>query len=396
MEAAPLLTVKERIRAEVEELQPHLRTISHTLHDHPELGLRERRAAALLTEELEEHGFRVERGVAGLDTAFVASYGSGEPVVAIIAEYDALPKLGHACGHNLIATWAVGAGIALRNALPELSGTIKVVGTPAEESAGGKVPMTDAGVFSGVAAAMMIHGADRTLLNRGSLAVTPVEVEFFGKSSHASSNPAAGISALDALLQVFFGVNQMRQMLRPSARVHGVITDGGDAPNVIPDHAAASFLLRERDEEHLARLRARFRGIVEGAALATRARPELTEGISYKARQCNPSLVEAFGANADLLGVEHESAAGVGMGSSDIGNVSYAVPTIHPYLQIAPRGINAHTPAFAEAAASPFADERLATGATLLAWTAADVLLREEVRSELRRTFQDQFGRDPA
>ncbi len=396
MEAAPLLRVKERLRAEVEGLQPHLRTISHTLHDHPELGLREHRAAALLTEELEEHGFRVERGVAGLETAFVASYGWGEPVVAIIAEYDALPKLGHACGHNLIATWAVGAGIALRNALPELRGTIKVVGTPAEESAGGKVPMTDAGVFSGVAAAMMIHGADRTLLNRGSLAVTPVEVEFFGRSAHASSNPAAGISALDALLQVFFGVNQLRQMLRPSARVHGVITDGGDAPNVIPDHAAASFLLRERDEEHLARLRARFGAIVEGAALATRARAQLTEGVSYKARQCNPALVETFGANADLLGVEHESAAGVGMGSSDIGNVSYAVPTIHPYLQISPRGTSAHTPAFAEAAASPFADERLATGATLLAWTAADVLLRDEVRSDLRRTFRDQFGRDPS
>ncbi|MBO0702317.1 MAG: amidohydrolase, partial [Candidatus Dormibacteraeota bacterium] len=283
MDTVPLEAVKQRIRAEVEALHPHLRTISHTLHEHPELGLEEHRAAALLTEELQEHGFAVERGVAGLETAFVASYGSGEPVVAIIAEYDALPKLGHACGHNLIATWAVGAGIALRNALPELQGTIRVVGTPAEETAGGKVTMTDAGVFSGAAAAMMIHGADRTLLNRGSLAATPFEVEFFGRSAHASARPFAGISALDGILQVFFGVNQLRQMLRPSARIHGVITDGGDAANVIPDHAAASFLVRERDEEHLERLRARFRGIVEGAGLATGARPVIAEGVTYQA-----------------------------------------------------------------------------------------------------------------
>ncbi|MGH7912635.1 MAG: amidohydrolase, partial [Candidatus Dormibacteraceae bacterium] len=318
--------VKQRIKDHVDQIHPHLRTISHTLHDDPELGLQEHRAVARLTEELEEHGFQVDRGVAGLETAFVASYGSGEPVVAIIAEYDALPKLGHACGHNLIATWAIGAGIALRHALPqlgkEIQGTIKVVGTPAEESAGGKVTMTDQGVFGGVAAAMMIHGADRTLLNRGSLAVTPCEVEFFGRSSHASSQPSAGISALDGILQVFFGVNQLRQMMRPLARVHGVITDGGDAPNVIPDHAAASFLVRERDEDALEKLLQRFRGIVEGAGQATGARPVLQEGTHYKARECNESLVETFGANADQLGVEHESAAGAGMGSSDIGNVS--------------------------------------------------------------------------
>ncbi|MFZ0215826.1 MAG: M20 family metallopeptidase [Candidatus Dormiibacterota bacterium] len=397
MTAGAVEITKQRIRDEVEQLHPHLRTISHSLHDDPELGNREFHAAQRLTEELAENGFQVERGIAGLETAFVATYGSGKPVVAIIAEYDALPKLGHACGHNLIATWAVGAGIALRNALPEVQGTIKVIGTPAEESAGGKVTMTEHGIFDGVDAAMMIHGSDRTILNRGSLAVTPYTVEYFGKSSHASSRPEAGISALDALLQVYFGVNQLRQMLRPMTRIHGVITDGGDAPNVIPDHAEAAFLVRARDEDYLDEVRQRFRGIAEGAALATGARLQLTEGISYRTRVCNDALVSSFGENVETLGLEHETLpVGAGVGSSDIGNVSHVVPTIHPYLKIADRGTSAHTPAFAQAAASPFADEQIATGCTLLAWTAADVLLRPELREELRRTFKAQLGHDPA
>jgi amidohydrolase len=389
-------TVKQRVTEEVRQLHPHLRTVSHTLHENPEIRFQEHRAAALLTEELEEQGFTVERGVAGLDTAFVATYGSGKPAVAIIAEYDALPKIGHACGHNLIATWALGAGVALSRALPEVAGTVKVIGTPAEEGGGGKVTMAAAGVFNGLDAAMMLHGRDTTYLDRGSLAVTPYTVEFFGVPAHAAAAPDRGINALDAVLQVFHSVNAMRQHLRSTTRIHGVITDGGEAANVIPDYAAAEFLVRARDERYLEEVRGRFRSIVAAAALATGAREQVTEGISYKPRVCNTALIEAFGDNLSGLGVEYATPpAGAGVGSSDIGDVSQLVPTIHPYLKMCDKGVGGHTQAFAEASASPRADELLATGSTLLAWTAADVLLSPEVRDRVRETFREQLDRDP-
>lgn len=389
--------IKERIAAEARALHPRLISMSHTIHENPETLFQEHKAAALLTDELEEHGFDVQRGVAGLDTAFVATYGSGEPVIGILAEYDALPKIGHACGHNLIGTWGVGAGIILRRAIPDLKGTIKVIGTPAEEGGGGKVTMAEAGVFNGLDAAMMMHPRDHTYLDRGSLAVTPYEIEFFGKPAHASSSPESGINALDAMLQVFFSINALRQAFKPNTRIHGVITHGGEAANVIPDYTAASILVRADDQAYLEELNAKFRNIVGAAALATGAKAKITEGISYKQRVCNTALVETFGRNLDALGIEHEvPPAGAGVGSSDIGDVSQLVPTIHPYLQICEAGIGGHTHEFAVASASERADELTATGATALAWTAADVLLRPELREQLKASFKEQLGRDPA
>src|SRR6185312_3286319 len=281
-QSAMVAEAKERIATEVKRLHSRFIDMSHTIHDNPETVFEEYKSAELLTNELEEQGFEVQRGVAGLDTAFIATYGSGEPVVALLAEYDALPKIGHACGHNLIATWGVGAGIALRRALPDLKGTIKVIGTPAEEGGGGKVTMAAAGVFNGLDAAIMMHPANVTYIDRGSLAVTPYEIEFFGKSAHASGAPENGINALDALLQVFFSVNALRQAFRPHTRIHGVITHGGDAANVIPDYTAGSFLVRANDQKYLEELKQRFVDIVNGAALATGTRVQITEGISYK------------------------------------------------------------------------------------------------------------------
>ncbi len=389
--------IKARIASEARALHPRLISMSQTIHENPETLFEEHKAAELLTNELEEHGFDVQRGVAGLDTAFIATYGSGEPVVGILAEYDALPKIGHACGHNLIGTWGVGAGIILRRAMPDLKGTIKVIGTPAEEGGGGKVTMAEAGVFNGLDAAMMMHPRDRTYLDRGSLAVTPYQIEFFGKPAHASSSPETGINALDAMLQVFFSINALRQAFKPNTRIHGVITHGGEAANVIPDYTAASILVRADDQAYLEELNAKFRNIVEAAALATGAETKITEGISYKQRVCNTALVETFGANLNALGIAHEiPPAGAGVGSSDIGDVSQLVPTIHPYLQICENGIGGHTREFAVAAASERADELTATGATALAWTAADVLLRPELREQLKASFREQLGRDPA
>lgn len=388
--------LKERIRVEAQRLHPRLIDISHTLHDNPEIRFEERESAELLTNELEEHGFDVQRGVAGLNTAFIATYGQGEPVVALLAEYDALPKIGHACGHNLIATWATGAGIALRRAMPDVQGTIKVIGTPAEEGGGGKVIMAEAGVFAGLDAAIMMHPRDTTYVDRGSLAVTPYGIEFFGKPAHASAAPEKGINALDALLQVFFSVNQLRQAFRPHTRIHGVILRGGDAANVIPDYTSGSFLVRANDQEYLEELKQRFVDIVNAAAQATGCTVKITEGISYKQRVCNTGLVELFRDNLTALGFDYEvPPPDVGVGSSDIGDVSQLVPTIHPYLQICDNGIGGHTVEFAKAARSERADELTATGATLLAWTAADVLLDAGARQHLRDTFKQQLGKDP-
>lgn len=338
----------------------------------------------------------MERNVAGLKTAFVAMYGSGEPVIAIIAEYDALPKIGHACGHNLIATWAVGAGIALRRALPDVRGTIKVIGTPAEEGGGGKVTMADAGIWNGIAAAMMLHPRDTTYLDRGSLAITPYTVEFFGKSAHASAFPERGINALDAVLHVFFGVNALRQALRMGTRIHGIITHGGEAANVIPDYTACKILIRAREQAYLEEVKARFLAIVRAAELATGCTAKVTEGISYPQRVCNTALVETFRDNLLARGLTYESPpADVGVGSSDIGRVSQLVPTIHPYLQICEASVGGHTPQFAAAAKSARADALLADGSILLAWTAADVLLRPDMRDHLRAAFYEQMGHDP-
>ena len=389
--------IKERIAKEAQALHPRLIQISRAMHANPEIAFQEHEAMALLTNELEEHGFEVERGVAGLETAFVATYGSGEPVVGILAEYDALPGLGHACGHNLIGTWAMGAGIALRRAIPDLQGTIKVIGTPAEEGGGGKVTMAEAGVFNGLSAAMMMHPRDTTYLDRGSLAVTPYTIEFHGKSAHASSSPETGINALDAMIQVFNSVNALRQAFKPNTRIHGIITHGGDAANIIPDYTAGKFLVRSADQEYQEELKQRFRNIVEAAALATGCTVEITEGISYKQRVSNRVLVDTFRDNLTALGLDYETPPeGAGVGSSDIGDVSQLVPTIHPYLQICEKGVGNHTPEFAEASGSERADELTATGATLLAWTAADVLLRPELREQLVESFREQLGRDPA
>jgi amidohydrolase len=396
MKQTEIDAIKEQIATEVRRMHPRLIEMSQTIHANPELCFEEHRAAALLTNELEEHGFEVERGNAGMDTAFVATYGEGEPVVGIIAEYDALPKIGHACGHNLIGTWAVGAGIALRRAMPDVQGTIKVIGSPAEEGGGGKVIQADAGVFNGLDAAMMMHPRDRTYLDRGSLAVTPFEIEFFGKPAHASSSPESGINALDAVLQVFNSINALRQSFKPNTRVHGIITHGGDAANIIPEYTSASILVRADNQVYLEELNEKFRNIVNAAALATGCEVRITEGLSYQQRVCNTKLVETFGDNLTALGFEYETPPeGAGVGSSDIGNVSQVVPTIHPYLQICEPGVGGHTEQFAEASRSERAAQLLADGSIVLAWTAADVLLRSELREELRATFREQLGREP-
>ena len=396
MPTVPLETVKASIARQVQVLHPRLIEISHTIHANPELQFQEHKAVALLTEELAKEGFAVQHPVAGLDTAFVATFGHGRPAVAFLAEYDALPGLGHACGHNLMAVWAIGAGIALKRALPNLNGTIQVIGTPAEEGGGGKVIMGEKGIFRGLDAAVILHAKDSTYLEQSFLAMKSYQVEFFGRSAHAAASPEEGISALDAVMQLFFSVNAWRQMMRSDARIHGTITHGGDAPNIIPEYAAAKFIVRAADQAYLEQLDARFQNIVEGAALATGTRSKLTQISSYMAMASNPALVELLRLNAEALDIQYDTPpSNGGTGSSDIGNVSQLVPAVHPLLKVSEKGIPLHSPEFAKATASEQADKAIATGCALMAWTVADLMLRPEVRQRVREDFRRQSGRDP-
>ena len=334
----------------------------------------------------------------GLETAFVATLhgrNSG-PTVAFLAEYDALPGLGHACGHNLMGTASVGAGMAMMAVLPELTGTIQVIGTPAEEAGGGKAIMVDAGIFKGVDAAMMIHSSGRNLIGRGSLTCYPVTVEFYGQSAHAAAAPDKGINALDAMIVTFVGINALRQHLRDDARIHGIITHGGDAANIVPDHTSAEFIVRAADTPYATEVLEKVRACAQAAAQATGARLEFKQsGPRYDARMPNPTLVALAKANMEALGLEVEVATGnERMGSSDIGNVSQVVPAIHPYIKIGPEEMGGHTPQVREAAASPEGHEGMIQMAKTMAMTAVDLLAEPENLREAQRTFREQKQAD--
>jgi amidohydrolase len=368
--------------------------IADTIHANPELAFKEFEAAALLSGTLEENGFAVERGVAGMETAFVATlHGQdGGPTIAFLAEYDALAGLGHACGHNIIGTAAVGAGLASKTVLPELAGTVQVIGTPAEEGGGGKIIMVDAGVFVDVDVAMMIHPSTRNLLGRLALTAVATSIEFFGKPAHAAAAPDKGINALEAILLTFNNINALRQHLRDDVRIHGIITHGGEAANIVPEYAAARFIVRAADTPYAMEVLEKVRACAEGAALATGARLEFKQvGRRYDARLPNPKLVNLFKDNLEALGLDVELATGnERMGSSDIGNVSQVVPAIHPYIAIASEVVVGHSNEFREAAASPAGHEAVIHAAKALAMTAVDLLAVPVNVSEARKAFEDQ------
>jgi len=386
--------LKQRAIAEVDVRRSELIRIADTIHANPELGFEEYEAAALLSGTLEKNGFAVERGVAGMETAFVATLRgqNGGPTVAFLAEYDALAGLGHACGHNIIGTAAVGAGLAMKTVLPELAGTIHVIGTPAEEGGGGKAIMVDAGVFTGINVAMMVHPSSRNLLGRLALTAYPISIEFFGKPAHAAGAPDKGINALDAVIQTYNSINALRQHLRDDVRIHGVITHGGDAPNIVPEYAEAQFIARAADTSYAAEVLEKVRACAEGAALATGARLEFKQrGPRYDARMPNPKLMSLFKKNMEALGLDVELATGnERMGSSDIGNVSQVIPAIHPYIAIAPEDIAGHTNEFRKASASPAGHEGLIKAAKAMAMTAVDLLVVPANVSEAQEAFEEQ------
>ncbi|MFQ5879918.1 MAG: M20 family metallopeptidase [Dehalococcoidia bacterium] len=383
--------LKQRVIAELDRRKDELIEVSLRIHANPEVAFQEEKAAAWLSQYLEDNGFSLERGICQIPTAFRASYGHGQPRVALLAEYDALPGIGHGCGHNIIGTASVAAALAAKAVADEAGGTVLVIGTPAEEAAGGKVYMAARGAFDGLDCAMLAHPGNRDVAISFALACIELDVEYFGRAAHAAARPEAGLNALDALIIAFSSLGLLRQQLRDSARVHGIITDGGQAVNVIPHHAAASLLVRAEDDDYLEELRQKVLACFRAAAEASGCRLEFHWGEEsrYKAMRSNRSLAQAYQRNIEALGrTVVDTEARRFMGSTDMGNVSAIVPAIHPTISIAPPDIPIHTEEFREIAASEAGHQGLLDSAKVLAMTAVDVLTDAELRQRMWEEFQ--------
>jgi amidohydrolase len=382
--------VKTRIYEAIDKLERRLVDLSMRIHRHPETKFEEYNASEWLAHAAEEAGFAVKVGIGDVETAFRATYRGLEnrPVVAFLAEYDALPKLGHACGHNLIATASLGAALGVQQTMDQVPGTLQLIGTPGEEGGGGKVILAEAGVFDGVDVAMMFHPSSRTILWKHALARRKLFIEFFGKSAHAASHPEKGISALDATLLTFQNINAMREHIVDDARIHGVITDGGDAPNIVPDYSASLFYVRALDDDTCDDLLEKVRNCARAAALATGAEVKMDMQGAYRSLRTNMPLAEAFKENLEALGWTFEDVDPTAhIGSTDMGDVSHVTNTISPYLSIGPEELVGHSTEFAEAAASYKGHRAMTDAAKALAATAADVLLRPSLLESIKRYF---------
>ena len=377
------------IDAVVDANHAALGELSRKIHENPELRFEETKAAAWLADFVAAHGHEVERGVAGMPTAFRARAGkSGGPRVAILAEYDALPEIGHACGHNLIATAAVGAFVAAAEAAAAVGGEVVLLGTPAEEGGGGKIKMIDAGVFEGLDAAMMFHPFDRDILAHTALASMWLMFEFRGRPSHAAIAPHDGKSALTACLDAFRLIDGQRVHFRDGVRVHGYVTNGGQAVNIIPEVAACEFSVRARDTRELERVRAIVERCARAGAMASDVELKLSTRRGYRDMKNNMVLARRFGEHLGAYGrAPRERDDRVGAGSTDMGDVSHVVPSIHPWLGIVDEGETlCHEHRFALAAASDRGLQAAVIAAKAMARTAIDVLgdasLREAARAE--------------
>lgn len=368
--------------------QPSLLALSHRIHAHPELGFAEEKSAAWLSELLANACFTIETGVCDLPTAFIARTGSGPLHIAICAEYDALPGVGHACGHNIIAAMAAGAGIAAAQVADEVGLTISVVGTPAEEvgDAGGKILLLERGAFKGVHAAMMVHPAPFDVVEMPIIAASMFEVHYTGKEAHASAFPELGINAADALTIAQTAIGLLRQHIRPTDRIHGIITKGGDAPNIVPAHTAAKYIVRAKTVRDLDDIRAKVRRCFEAGALATGAKLDILGGQKpYAEMQHDPDIAAAYRRNAEALGriARTSAATDRAAGSTDMGNISLAIPSIHPAIGINSLPAVNHQPEFTAHCITEAADKAVVDGGLAMAWTAIDLATEAKVRERL-------------
>ena len=374
--AEPFIELKERVAAAVEAARDEIIDLSHRIHADPEPAFEEHHASAWVADTLRKHGFEVEHPAGSLATAVRAvrrgGRGGTKPRIGILAEYDALPGLGHGCGHNTMAASGVGAAIALAAVADELPGEIVFLGTPAEERGSGKQIMIDDGLFEGVDAALLYHPCDRSHVESFPLASEDVTVVFHGLQAHAASDPWKGRNALDAMIQLFTSVGLWRQQLRSTARVHGIITEGGTAANIIPDRTAAWFMIRADDQAYYDEMKTQFTKMAEAAALATGTTADVTYSGGATTMRNNGPLVERFRANMAAYGID-DMGDDPNAGSTDMANVSWVVPTIHPDLAICEEGVAGHSIAFRDAAVTPRADETTLLAATLIAQTAIDL-----------------------
>lgn len=384
--------MREKIKQAVDSIKNELLDLSHNIHANPELGFEEAKAANWQVDLLRKHGFEVEMPYCNLKTAYKAVYGgSGTgPRIAFLAEYDALKGVGHACGHNIIAASAVGAAIGLSKVMDTLNGQVAVIGTPAEEGGGGKIIMVEADAFKHVDYAIMMHPSTKNLIGRGGLAAVSFFAEFWGKAAHSSS-PEKGINALTSVISLFNGIDVLRQTWKDGAKISGIITAGGSASNVIPDYAAAKFTVRAKTRNYLLKMLEDLTRVANASASLTGAKVKTATDLLYAERYSNRVMGEAFKANMEALGEKmNYPAPNEPMGSSDIGNVSLEVPTIHEYLAIAPETVNAHSAEFCEAAVSPRGDEVVLLAAKGMAMTGADILADAALRERIYTEFNEK------
>ena len=371
------MDVKQRALTAFEGVEGELKSISRWMYDHPELAFAEFASSRRLVEFLSGHGFTVEYPAYGLDTAFAARVGKGGPEVIVCAEYDALPGVGHACGHNIIATAALGAGMAVAGLADELGFRLTVLGTPAEEARGGKVDLINAGAFTGAAVAMMIHPSPESVVDPVALAIKHLAVTFRGKDAHAAAAPWEGINALDAFVQLYVNVSTFRQQMLPTDKLHGIVTHGGDAPNIIPSRVESEWYVRALTKDRLAYMLDRFTAMGEAAARATGCTVAFAQsGHEYEDIVTEPLLADLFSANCTALGRTMGRAKdrpASTAGSTDMGNVSHVVPAIHPMIGMDTKGAVNHQPEFAAHTITPDGEKAMRHGALAMAWTILDV-----------------------
>ena len=386
------MDVKSAARVRLEAARTSLIELSHRIHAYPEPGWQEHKASTWVAEALAEAGFSPQRGAYEMPTALVARAGSGPLHIAFCAEYDCLPGIGHACGHNIIAAIGVGAAIAAAAVADEIGLTVTLLGTPAEEvgDAAGKVLMLERGAFEGVHAAMMVHPGPLDVAVPPLIAASAFDVFYTGKEAHASAFPELGLNAADALVVAQTAIGLLRQHIRHTDRIHGIVTNGGDAPNVIPAHTSARYIVRSKKVEHLDRLFARVRSCFEAGALATGCKVSIAGGDKpYEDMTHDPELAAIYQLNAEALGRQFRLSAGgllssqAAAGSTDMGNISHAIPAIHPIIGINSLPAVNHQPEFAAHCATPEADQALFDGALAMVWTAIDAATQPAVRQRL-------------
>jgi amidohydrolase len=387
-----LETLKHDVCSAIDAMRGELVAASHAIHANPELAFEEKFAAALLTKTVEGHGIAVERGAYGVPTAYAAEFGTKVgPVMSLLSEYDALPGIGHACGHNVIATAGLGAALGLSKLGTKLTGRIRYMGTPAEERGGGKEVMAQHGAFQGVDASMMVHPAGFDMVTMPVIALAEVEVIYHGRAAHASAMPARGLNALDALVSAYQSIAQLRQHIQQTERIHGIIVEGGMAPNIVPERASGRFYVRARNGVELAELKKRVQACFEAGALSSGTRLEAKWGrVDCLDLKTSWPLAHAYEANARALGRELLDPAllppGLA-GSTDMGNVSHRVPSIHPLIQVSPANVTIHNAEFTAYAKSERADQAVIDGAKALAMTTLDFFASASLRDAAKTEF---------